>query len=137
MIFIFRRFFAYYLDSIIVFFVCFIFYLLFKGIQYGGLGNIPNISVTPFYFLGNSALIVYFCLLDIFNIQSIGKKITKIKVLGFENINKKARLKKTIIRNISRLIPFEPFSVLLSNEYEMWHDSLSKTKIIDLQSPKI
>jgi hypothetical protein len=28
-----------------------------------------------------------------------------------------------------RLVPFEPFSILISNEYIMWHDAVSNTKV--------
>ncbi|GAB1594643.1 RDD family protein [Lysobacter claricitrinus] len=33
-------------------------------------------------------------------------------------------------RTISRMIPFEPFSVLFSEEGRGWHDSIAKTKVI-------
>lgn len=39
---------------------------------------------------------------------------------------------QAIGRTLSRLIPFEPFSVLLANKGEVigWHDSIARTKVI-------
>ena len=71
-------------------------------------------------------LLYYFMMESVFGI-TIGKIITKTKVEYISNQNKFLSI---LIRTISRLIPFEPLSIFLSDEHTMWHDKLSKTKLV-------
>jgi len=79
-----------------------------------------------FYFFvlyfGYHFLFEYFCG------RTIGKFITKTKVVGPEG--EKPGVRTLFIRNICRLIPFDNFSFLLSQTG--WHDSISETQVIEL-----
>ena len=57
---------------------------------------------------------------------TIGKIITNTKVVGIDG----AHSDETFIRTISRLIPFEALSFLFGKNG--WHDSISKTTVIDI-----
>ena len=77
----------------------------------------------------------YFILSDYFFYGTFGKKLLKFKIIGFQS-NGKLRFKQVLIRNIVKLIPIEPFSIILNEEYRMWHDIASKTTVIDIRNKK-
>lgn len=60
--------------------------------------------------------------------RTIGKLITRTKVV-LEN-GEKPSVETTIIRSLCRMIPFNAFS-FLGNSSRGWHDSLSKTYVVD------
>lgn len=132
MVYLIRRFFAYYIDATLISVIYFIVFIFINVHIYGSLSKIPNLTMTlSSYFVFISIVLFYFCIFDILKIQTLGKKILKLKIKGYENTNFKSRLMKTVIRNISRLIPFEPFSILIDEKYLTWHDKLSKTEVVD------
>lgn len=57
----------------------------------------------------------------------------KFKITGFAESKSWTRLKQVLLRNVIRLIPIDPFSIFLNEEHRMWHDSISKTKVIDVR----
>lgn len=65
--------------------------------------------------------------------QSVGKMITRTKVVT-ENGDKPS-FGQIIVRNLARLIPFEAFSLLAKNPVG-WHDSLSKTVVVNKNQNK-
>lgn len=61
--------------------------------------------------------------------KTVGKYFTKSKVVNKDG--SKIDLRTTIIRNLCRWIPFEPFSILLGYDAKAWHDLISKTRVVD------
>ena len=59
---------------------------------------------------------------------TVGKLITGTRVVN-EN-GEKPNLIQVILRTLSRVIPCEPFSVLLTEAPRGWHDSLSGTYVV-------
>ncbi|TXD81909.1 RDD family protein [Subsaximicrobium wynnwilliamsii] len=80
------------------------------------------------YVFGFGILFVYYVIIESLTSKSIGKYITQTKVVledgskpGFSDI---------LLRTLCRLIPFEQFS-FLGTDGKGWHDSLSKTYVVD------
>lgn len=76
-------------------------------------------------------LFIYFLYYLIFESlfgRTPAKFLTGTKVID-ENENR-PNLKTILIRNLSRLIPFDSFSFLMSDTG--WHDSISKTSVINI-----
>lgn len=72
-------------------------------------------------------LLCYYLSMEYFTGQTIGKIITKTKVVDFKNT--KPSLLRILYRTILRLNPFDSYSYLFGTELGS-HDSLSKTLII-------
>ncbi len=72
---------------------------------------------------------VYFILFESVFGKTPGKFFTRTKVIEI-NTKKKPTVGKTIIRTISRFIPFEIFS-FLSSRPRGWHDRISKTMVVN------
>ena len=60
--------------------------------------------------------------------RSIGKWITKTKVVRMDG--EKPKFLQILGRSFARIIPFEAFSFLVSNNPIGWHDHLSKTLVV-------
>lgn len=74
----------------------------------------------------------YYFLFEMFtNGRTLGKFITKTKVVSTNKDNPTAS--DYAVRTVSRMIPFEAFSVFSSGGI-MWHDSFSNTKVVHLNS---
>lgn len=117
------RFYNFILDTIIYRVLSILLILSFEG-QYNSIAG-ENLSVyniiylVSFYFLYNFIFELLFG-------QTLGKMITGTKVVTYDI--KKPTIKTLFIRNLCRLIPFDPFSFLISENG--WHDSISKTTVI-------
>ncbi|OOV16121.1 RDD family protein [Flavobacterium sp. LM4] len=61
--------------------------------------------------------------------KTIGKYFTNTKVVNVDG--SKISFRTAIIRYICRWIPFEFASLALGSDAEAWHDTLSKTKVIE------
>ncbi|GGB85217.1 hypothetical protein GCM10007424_26590 [Flavobacterium suaedae] len=81
-------------------------------------------------FLGVVILIVYYGLIESLTSRSIGKYITGTKVVMYDGSKPDAGT--ILLRTICRIIPFEAFS-FLGSKARGWHDSLSKTYVIDVK----
>jgi len=66
----------------------------------------------------------------LFKGRSIGKFITKTQVVLKDG--SKPTINETVLRNLCRLIPFDQLS-FLGTEGKGWHDSLSKTYVVDIE----
>jgi uncharacterized RDD family membrane protein YckC len=62
--------------------------------------------------------------------------LLKFKIIGYDKTLGKKRLKQVLVRNLIRIIPLDPFSIFLDEEYRTWHDKLSKTKVVDSRKIK-
>jgi uncharacterized RDD family membrane protein YckC len=71
--------------------------------------------------------LLYFFLSESIFDQTIGKFFTKTKVVNKYMV--KPTMPQLLIRSISRLIPFEPFS-FFGKKPLGWHDTLSKTYVV-------
>lgn len=73
-------------------------------------------------------LLVYYIFFEYFFQKSIGKMILGMKVIN-EYSNTKPSFKQIVGRKLSRIIGWEAFFYLSSNE--LWHDKWSETMVID------
>ena len=74
--------------------------------------------------------VIFYCILESLSQRTIGKLITQTKVV-LEN-GEKPSFETIIIRSLCRIIPFEPFS-FLGDLPKGWHDTLSKTFVVDIK----
>ena len=93
--------------------------------------KILNVRLSFFLTFGIVWFLYYFIFESIFE-RTLGKIITKSKVVLIEDRKKKYGY--ILVRTISRLIPFEPLSIFFNSDYIMWHDKLSKTRVINNKS---
>jgi hypothetical protein len=127
---LFRRFFAAYIDaalfSIFLLAVNFILYSIFS-VQ---LFEIQTVRPLNLLVLQASSAILFYFVVEFSFGTTPGKKLLGLQITGLINQNKKARFVQVLKRTLMRLVPFEAFSILISNEYIMWHDAVSNTKVV-------
>ena len=104
------------IDSIIFFIIVLVFSILLK--EYIERQNLKYLMILLYY--------LYYFILELTIGQTIGKIITKTRVVTIDN-SEKPNFKKIFIRTLSRLIPIDFISYLFSSNGI--HDSLSKTKL--------
>lgn len=80
------------------------------------------------YLLGIIILIIYFTVIETLTAHSIGKYISKTKIVMEDG--SKPKLSDILLRSICRLIPFEQFS-FLGKDGRGWHDKQSETYVVD------
>jgi uncharacterized RDD family membrane protein YckC len=85
------------------------------------------------YLITIVAMVSYYVFFEALTGQTIGKMITKTKVLN--EFGGKPTLSQIFGRSFSRLIPFEAFS-FLGNGWG-WHDRFPGTKVVNMASKKI
>ena len=71
----------------------------------------------------------YYILLEFFLGKTLGKFLTKTRVVNEEG--EKIDFRQAVIRFLCRWIPFEFLSLGLGVDAKAWHDTLSKTHVID------
>ena len=79
------------------------------------------------YVIGFVAGTIYYATLEGISGQSIGKVLTRTKVVT--ETGEKPEFSTILARTVCRYIPFEAFSFLDSNPVG-WHDSISKTRVV-------
>lgn len=82
------------------------------------------------YIFNAIIVILYYTIIETLTGRSIGKYITKTKVVTHEGL--KPTFENILIRSLSRVIPFDSFS-FLGTEGKGWHDSISKTYVVDVK----
>ena len=82
------------------------------------------------YVVGAILGIIYYSFFEGVTGRSIGKYFTKTKVVD-EN-GQKPTVQAIFLRSLCRFIPFEALS-FLGSEPIGWHDSLSKTRVVDIE----
>lgn len=93
------------------------------------------VVVSPNHDIGQiEALLIGICLALAYFVgmeaacgRTVGKLLTGTKVV--DQNGRPPTFNQVVIRSLSRLIPFEPFSFLGKNTYG-WHDSFSKTYVV-------
>lgn len=83
------------------------------------------------YFMSFSIMIFYYTIIEGLTGKSIAKFITKTKVVNIDF--SKPDIGTIFIRSLCRIIPFEPFSYL-GSDARGWHDTITKTYVIDEKS---
>lgn len=95
---------------------------------------IDNMGTLGEYALGLLILIIYYLVFESLTGRTLGKYITNTKILTHDG--QKPEMDKILYRTLSRLIPFEAFS-FLGEEGKGWHDTISKTVVVDLHKYNI
>jgi uncharacterized RDD family membrane protein YckC len=120
----------YFLDTIFAsiagFIIGFIIGIIFELIDPSLLENSSFLLGISFVF-GYITMILYYTTLESKNGKSIGKYITKTKVV--KKNGDKIKFRDAFIRSICRLIPFDAISFLGNNPIG-WHDSIAKTIVV-------
>jgi len=88
----------------------------------------PILNNYGFTLYSYAALIIYYGLIESVSGRSLGKFVTGTKVIMRDGSTPEAGA--VFLRTICRLIPFEIISFLISPIG--WHDSLSKTLVVDI-----
>ncbi len=104
------------IDSIIFFIIVIVFSILLK--EYVERQNLKYLMILLYY--------LYYFILELTIGQTIGKMVTKTRVVNSNN-SEKPNFTKIFIRTISRLIPIDFLSYLFSSNGI--HDILSKTEL--------
>lgn len=81
------------------------------------------------YIFGSIILIIYYLTIETLTARSLGKYITKTKVVLHDG--SKPEFTDILKRTLSRILPFEQFS-FIGKESTGWHDSISKTYVVDI-----
>lgn len=81
------------------------------------------------YIFGSIILLTYYLTIETLTARSLGKYITKTKVVLYDG--SKPTFDKILVRTLCRIIPFEQFS-FLGEVGKGWHDSISKTYVVDI-----
>lgn len=87
---------------------------------------VSSLSVVESFFFGLVILFFYYGLTEMYFSRTFGKYFTKTMVVKHEG--SRPNMKSIIVRTLSRLIPFEPFSFLTAEQG--WHDTLSVTYVV-------
>ena len=88
-----------------------------------------NTMLLLFRYLLNFILTMIYYIIFETTGRSIAKYITKTRVVT--EIGEKPTFNMILVRSLCRFIPFEPFSFLF-NDGDGWHDTISKTKVINI-----
>lgn len=80
------------------------------------------------YLFGIVILLIYYSVIESITAHSVGKYVTKTKIVMEDG--SKPSASDIFLRTLCRLIPFEQFS-FLGDEARGWHDSMSKTIVVD------
>jgi len=134
MVYLVRRFFSIYIDGIVVFILTNVFDIIGQLLSGTEISKVQTPDLNNMLII--SIYILYFCLAEFFLNRTLGKKLLKFEIIGFEESKSITRLKQILIRNLIRLIPIEPFSIFLNEEHRMWHDMASKTTVVDARKKK-
>ncbi|HEX9152408.1 MAG TPA: RDD family protein [Flavobacterium sp.] len=95
--------------------------------SYAASNWVKSLTVIENLFFGLVILFFYYGLTELYFSRSFAKYYTKTTVVKHDG--SKPNMKSIIIRTVSRLIPFEPFSFLTGNS-RGWHDTLSVTYVV-------
>jgi uncharacterized RDD family membrane protein YckC len=89
---------------------------------------IYRITYAELILLFYAFLIGYYVVFEALLGKTIGKMVTKTKVVNMEG--GKPSFLQIVVRSLVRFIPFEPFS-FLGADATGWHDTMSDTRVIN------
>lgn len=117
-----KRFANYIIDTVIHYILCFI-----VGVAYSLALNTSNMGNLEAYSIALLVVLLYYTILESTTGKTIGKFITKTKVVNYDDYGKPST--GTIFkRTLCRFIPFEAFSFFGSGG---WHDTISGTMVVN------
>ena len=134
MTYLFRRFAAAYLDAIVIVVLVLIWEFSFSIFEGKSLDDINTPSANYWVILQIITMLIYYITFEFFFQRTVGKMALKFKIEGLEEYLSAKRFIQVLKRTVTRFIPLEPFSILLDEKREMWHDKLSKTKVVDMRN---
>ncbi len=134
MVYLFRRFVAYYIDGFFVLLAALIGYIVYLSILGVPLAVMENPSIWVLFKSQLIATIVYFIIFEFLFNRTIGKMIMKFRINGLRTSKGMEKFIQVLGRTLMRLIPLDPFSIFFNEERIMWHDRVSKTKVVDTRS---
>ena len=128
-----QRFLNYIIDIIIIYIIIFLLMFLVGIIAtlFGSLAVfdwMQNISDLESYLVFFGVFIPYYTFFEGFTSRSIGKYITKTKVVMQDGSH--PSYSTTFRRTLCRIIPFEQFS-FFGSQSRGWHDSISDTYVVN------
>lgn len=86
------------------------------------------------YIIGALLTIGYYTLSEYcFRGKTLGKLITRTRAIHVEG--GELTLRDALMRSLSRIVPFEPFSFLSDDARSGWHDSWTDTQVVDETKP--
>jgi uncharacterized RDD family membrane protein YckC len=134
-----KRFLNCIIDSIVVTFIQIalseVFNLLYKTYGHEGfLIGPPEIGNFKYTMFGLGINIVYYGLFESLSMRTAGKYVTNTKVVNRDGTTPDNGA--IFIRTLCRLIPFEFLSFILKKPVIGWHDSFSKTLVVDIAAFK-
>lgn len=88
---------------------------------------VESLSLLEIFFFGLIILFFYYGITEMYFSRTFAKYFTKTIVVKYDG--SRPNMKSIIIRTVSRLIPFEPFSFLVTDS-RGWHDILSVTYVV-------
>ncbi|MFT5243176.1 MAG: putative RDD family membrane protein YckC [Glaciecola sp.] len=97
--------------------------------SYGFIDFFFNSGRLMEFIFGYIILLIYYTTIETLTGRSLGKYITKTKVVLYDG--SKPTFNEILVRSLCRIIPFEHFS-FLGEEGKGWHDSISKTYVVDI-----
>ncbi|TRX01199.1 RDD family protein [Flavobacterium gawalongense] len=95
--------------------------------SYGASNWVKSLSLIENSFFELIILFFYYGLTEMYFSRTFAKYFTETLVVKHDG--SKPNMKSVIIRTVSRLIPFEPFS-FLAGDSRGWHDTLSVTYVV-------
>lgn len=131
-----RRFFTFLIDYVghsifsLVVVVPYVAFVLFRGGD-AALDALESQATTVIdYVIAIGFMLAYYILMEGLFGATLGKMLTGTRVVNAQG--GKPSWGQIVGRSFARLIPFEPFSLLLSDDdvRRGWHDSLSKTWVV-------
>ena len=118
--------FANYIIDTIVFMVLYVPVMLLFGI--GGMDPEGGGSILLLYLIIYGIWVGYYTFTEYQWGKSVGKMITKCKVVD-DATGGKPTLRQAFLRSLSRLVPFEAFSLLFRDK--AWHDTWLDTSVVE------
>lgn len=121
---------ANYLIDLVAFYLLVSLAGIFIGLYYVSTGEALNqesggfVAVT--YLVSFALFFIYYTLFEGSKGKTLGKLITKTRVVREDG--EPMTYGKAFVRTLSRLVPFEAFSVFFG--IKMWHDSWTKTMVV-------
>lgn len=117
----------------IIDYVCIVVFSGALGVVIGVLGLQSLLDGFAANLFGIFAMLLYYIGLEAATGRTLGKMVAGTRVVRVDG--SKPGVLTVLGRSCARFIPFEPFSAFGGGQ--MWHDSLSKTRVITTRGPKI
>jgi len=134
-----KRFLNFIVDTIVVQIVSqglgFIVGILYAVIKMSGGGSIGQEDIALLqvvgFFVGICSVLGYYVLMESLFQRTVAKFLTGTIVVNNEGL--RPTFKQIVGRSLARCIPFEPFSFFSKQPPIGWHDSLSKTLVVNMR----